>query len=72
MLANISAMYAIYHGPKGLRDIAERVNNVTQIAEKIFIDYGFETLTKNKESCEYFDTISVINCKAKALEKAFL
>jgi len=32
LLANISAMYAIYHGPKGLRDIAFRVNNVTQIA----------------------------------------
>ena len=32
LLANISAMYAIYHGPKGLREISQRINNVTQVA----------------------------------------
>ena len=25
----MSAMYAIYHGPKGLRDIAQRVHDAT-------------------------------------------
>jgi glycine dehydrogenase len=29
LLANISAMYAVYHGPNGLRDIAERVHRST-------------------------------------------
>ena len=28
LLANISAMYAVYHGPKGLATIAERVNGL--------------------------------------------
>ncbi len=32
LLANISAMYAIYHGPKGLRGISERINSLAQIA----------------------------------------
>ena len=27
LLANIAAMYAVYHGPKGLRAIGERVHN---------------------------------------------
>ena len=29
LLANISAMYAVYHGPKGLKDIAQRVHDAT-------------------------------------------
>jgi glycine dehydrogenase len=47
LLANISAMYAVYHGPKGLREISHRINNITQIAERIFNSYGFQTITKN-------------------------
>lgn len=47
LLANISAMYAVYHGPKGLREISHRINNITQIAELIFNSYGFQTITKN-------------------------
>ena len=31
LLANMSAMYAIYHGPKGLREIGTRVHNGTLI-----------------------------------------
>lgn len=31
LLANIAAMYAVYHGPKGLGIIAERVNGLACI-----------------------------------------
>ena len=31
LLANISAMFAVYHGPKGLTIIAERVNGLACI-----------------------------------------
>ena len=31
LLANISAMFAVYHGPKGLATIAERVNGLACI-----------------------------------------
>ena len=29
LLANVSAMYAVYHGPKGLKDIAMEVHKAT-------------------------------------------
>ena len=47
LLANISAMYAIYHGPEGLRSMAFRINNIAQIAERIFLFYGFKTTSGN-------------------------
>ena len=28
LLANIAAMYAVYHGPNGLKDIANRVHSL--------------------------------------------
>jgi glycine dehydrogenase len=36
LLANIAAMYAVYHGPEGLKNIAKRVNLAAQIAGKVF------------------------------------
>lgn len=38
LLANMSAMYAVYHGPQGIRDIANRVHNLTLTLAK-----GLET-----------------------------
>lgn len=31
LLANMSAMYAVYHGPEGLKNIANRVHGATLI-----------------------------------------
>ena len=31
LLANISAMYAVYHGPEGLSEIATRVNGMAHV-----------------------------------------
>jgi glycine dehydrogenase len=36
LLANMSAMYAIYHGPKGLRQISHRVHVLTHLTAKIW------------------------------------
>lgn len=33
LLANMSAMFAVYHGPQGLRDIASRVHNATLVLD---------------------------------------
>ena len=30
LLANMAAMYAVYHGPQGIRAIAERVHDLTR------------------------------------------
>ena len=51
LLANISAMYAVYHGPDGLRDIALRVSSYTQaLAEAL----GAQVVHK-----AFFDTLKV-------------
>jgi len=52
LLANIAAMYAVYHGPDGLKNIAKRVTVLTNsMAEELEAE-GFELLHKN-----FFDTI---------------
>lgn len=43
LLANMSAMYAVYHGPKGLKDIAHRVINATKVVTKAASDLGYTT-----------------------------
>jgi glycine cleavage system pyridoxal-binding protein P len=57
-------MYSMYHGPKGLREISQRINRIAQVAEKIFVGYGFKTLTQNSADCEFFDTITIVDCDA--------
>lgn len=34
LLANIAACYAVYHGPKGLTNIADRVHGLTAVLAK--------------------------------------
>ncbi|MBL7974599.1 MAG: glycine dehydrogenase (aminomethyl-transferring), partial [Candidatus Kapabacteria bacterium] len=53
LLANIAAMYAVYHGPNGLKAIAERVHACTKVLAK-----GLETLGCTVNA-SFFDTISV-------------
>src|SRR5438067_3745801 len=54
LLAVIASMYAVYHGPRGLRTIAERVHRLTsQLAEGLR-ELGFEIAHDN-----FFDTIRV-------------
>ena len=54
LLANMSAMYAVYHGPEGLKDIAKRIALLTQTLATELEEAGFEL--KNKS---YFDTITL-------------
>lgn len=54
LLANVSAAYAIYHGPKGLKDIALRTHGMARILEK-----GFKLLGFQLKSSNFFDTICV-------------
>lgn len=35
LLATMSAMFAVYHGPQGLKDIASRVHNLTLVSSKL-------------------------------------
>ncbi|KAK4619948.1 Glycine dehydrogenase (decarboxylating), mitochondrial [Fulvia fulva] len=42
LLANMSAMYAIYHGPAGLKRIAEKVAKMTQVLANGLVEAGLE------------------------------
>jgi glycine dehydrogenase len=54
LLAVIASMYAVYHGPRGLRVIAERVHRLTsQLAD------GLRALGLSITHENFFDTISV-------------
>ena len=53
LLANISAMYAMYHGPKGLKDIARRIHRLTSI-----LSNGLKNNIKVINS-NFFDTITI-------------
>ncbi|MTI12377.1 aminomethyl-transferring glycine dehydrogenase [Sansalvadorimonas verongulae] len=53
LLANMAAAYAIYHGPEGLKMIAERVHRSTSIVQHALTAAGFET------NETYFDTLTV-------------
>ncbi len=37
LLANTAAAYAMYHGPKGLADIARRTHNITRVLAEVHI-----------------------------------
>jgi len=54
LLANMAAMYSVYHGPDGLKNIAQRIAILTQTAAEEIEARGFELV-----SDKFFDTIVV-------------
>ncbi|XP_014230566.1 glycine dehydrogenase (decarboxylating), mitochondrial [Trichogramma pretiosum] len=54
LLANMSAMYAVYHGPKGIRAIARRVHGLT-----VALAQGLKSLGNELENERYFDTLTI-------------
>ena len=54
LLAVIAALYAVYHGPDGLRRIAGRVHRMTQIFVEGLRRLGYEIVND-----VYFDTVTV-------------
>lgn len=55
LLANMAAFYCVYHGPDGLRDIADRIHGMTTVTADILSKSGFEVINKD----QFFDTIAV-------------
>src|SRR5713101_5483964 len=54
LLAVIASMYAVYHGPRGLRSIAERMHTFASKLAKGLQQLGFEIAHEN-----FFDTLRV-------------
>ncbi|WFD29857.1 glycine dehydrogenase (aminomethyl-transferring) [Malassezia sp. CBS 17886] len=56
LLANMSAMYAVYHGPEGLRRIAAQVHAETRVLKGELERLGYSV--RNADGA-YFDTLTV-------------
>ena len=54
LLANMAAMYAVYHGPDGLRAIAGRVHALARM-----LDAELRALGLRQTNAHYFDTLRV-------------
>ncbi len=54
LLANMAAMYAVYHGPEGLTSIARQVHGLARLLESALRQLGFA-----QENTAYFDTLRV-------------
>src|SRR5277367_4802769 len=54
LLANMASLYACYHGPEGLKQIAQRVHALTQIHAAGLTKLGHKVSAQN-----YFDTVRV-------------
>ncbi|KAI0275012.1 glycine dehydrogenase [Gloeopeniophorella convolvens] len=52
LLANMAAMYAVYHGPEGLKRIANKVHGLTQLLKIIVERYGYRAVHEH-----FFDTL---------------
>ena len=52
LLATMAGFYGVYHGPTGIRHIAERVHCIAALLEKEVSALGYKQLNQN-----YFDTI---------------
>src|SRR5687767_12677946 len=54
LLANMAAMYAVFHGPDGLKNIAKRIAVLAQTVAGAIEEFGFDLVSNN-----FFDTITV-------------
>lgn len=64
LLSVMAGMYAVYHGPDGLKKIAGRIHSLTRALEQGLRASGIKQLNEN-----YFDTLKVQVTDAKAIER---
>lgn len=64
LLANMAAMYAVYHGAEGLKKIAKRVSLLAHALSRELREMGFEQVNES-----FFDTIKVKVDNIDALKK---
>jgi len=54
LLAIMASFYTVYHGPKGLKKIANRIHSITTLLAKALTELGYQILNNT-----YFDTLTV-------------
>jgi len=65
LLANMAAMYAVYHGPAGLRAIASRIHGVAGRVERTLTSLGYR-----QANGAYFDTLWIEGADSEAIRRA--
>jgi glycine dehydrogenase len=65
LLANIAAMYAVYHGPEGLKAIATRIHEAA-----CAIDAGLTSAGLRQTNGAYFDTLRIEGAEVSAVRAA--
>ncbi len=76
LLANMASMYAVYHGPEGLKNIAERIHRLTNILAAGLEKLGYLLLNPKSEirnpkfehGPSYFDTITIATGDQRAAD----
>jgi glycine dehydrogenase len=56
LLANMSAMYAVYHGPTGLRKIAAKTHALTRLVKYALTTLGIRVINRDGA---FFDTLTI-------------
>lgn len=54
LLAVMASMYAVYHGPRGIKAIARRVHELAKV-----LDQNLQALGYEQQNTHYFDTLSI-------------
>jgi len=67
LLANMASMYAVYHGPDGIKNIASRIHQLTVALANGLRKLGYAQLNEL-----YFDTIKVQTKNLKQIRKTAL
>jgi glycine dehydrogenase len=69
LLANMAGMYAAYHGPVGIKAIAQRIHSMAQALNNALKTIGF-----SQQNNYFFDTLSIATTKAQqaAIQKEAL
>ncbi|PSJ47281.1 glycine dehydrogenase (aminomethyl-transferring) [Zobellella endophytica] len=63
LLANMSSFYAVYHGPEGLKRIAERVHRLTDI-----LALGLQSKGVQLKHDSWFDTLTIVTNDKDAIQ----
>src|ERR1700744_90621 len=54
LLAIMAGMYTVYHGPQGLKKIAERIHGLAILLNNSLVELGYKQLNNS-----YFDTVNI-------------
>lgn len=64
LLATMAGMYAVYHGPEGLKDIASRIHGYANTLAKILKGLGYQFVTDS-----FFDTVMITGINTEEQKK---